>query len=55
MNNSCKLKLEWIPVAYSATDNRANDTFVAKPKQAHPVNGIYISGNGFAKAHKKKV
>lgn len=55
MNNSCRFKLEWIPAAYATLDKGINDTSVGKPKQVNPVNGIYKSGNGFTKAHKRKV
>ncbi|WP_413666606.1 hypothetical protein ACEN9X_18945 [Mucilaginibacter sp. Mucisp86] len=55
MNNSGKLKLEWIPAAYGAIDKGVNDTSANKPKQVYPVNGIYKSGNGFAKVYKRKV
>ena len=56
MDNSCKLKLEWIPAAYAAIGKDVNDTSAGKPKQVRPVNGIYQGGNGFAKhkAYKKK-
>jgi hypothetical protein len=56
MDNSCRLKLEWVPAAYSASGKNVNDTLVSKPKQVQPVNGIYQGGNGFAKhkAYKKK-
>lgn len=56
MDNSCKLKLEWIPAAYSAIGKDGSDTPVGKPKQVQPVNGIYQGGNSFAKhrAYKKK-
>ncbi|SEO13570.1 hypothetical protein SAMN05192574_105438 [Mucilaginibacter gossypiicola] len=55
MDNSCRLKLEWIPAAYAAIDKGVNDTPAGKPKQVHPVNGIYKSGNGFARVNKRKV
>jgi hypothetical protein len=56
MDNSCKLKLEWVPAAYMATDKSTNDTSVSKLRQAQPVNGIYQSNKRFVKnnAYKKK-
>jgi hypothetical protein len=56
MDNSCRLKLEWIPAAYKEADRDTNDTLVGKLKQMQPVNGIYQGGNGFAKHkdYKKK-
>ncbi|MDB5149840.1 MAG: hypothetical protein JWQ57_3860 [Mucilaginibacter sp.] len=49
MDNSCRLKLEWIPAAYREADKGTNDTLVGKLKQAQPLNEIYQSGNSFAK------
>jgi len=56
MDNSCKLKLEWIPAAYSAIGMDVDDASAGKPKQVQPVNTIYQGGNGFAKhkTYKKK-
>jgi hypothetical protein len=56
MDNSCRLKLEWIPAAYSAMGKDVNDAPVSKSKPVQLVNGIYQGGNGFTKpkAYKKK-
>jgi hypothetical protein len=56
MDNSCRLKPEWIPAAYSAIGKDVDDILAGKPKQVQPVSGIYQSGNGFAKhkAYKRK-
>ncbi|WEA00409.1 hypothetical protein [Mucilaginibacter sp. SJ] len=50
MDNSRKLKLEWIPAAYSGiAEHGFNDKSADKLKQTQPVNGIYQSGKGFTK------
>ncbi|WPV00627.1 hypothetical protein SNE26_02455 [Mucilaginibacter sp. cycad4] len=57
MDNSCKLKLEWIPAAYSGiAEDGINGTSADKLQQTQPVNGIYQSGKGFTKhkAYRRK-